>query len=472
MVVPAAVLAQAPISSGKAVRPIGVARLRAESWDWFPSAAPADGTYPLASGFVRLGVAVAQPRWDVVLEGEAPFLIGVPSNAVGPAPQGQLGFGGATWAANDDTRVTAFLKQGYLRYHGAAAKPWSVRAGRFEFGDGREAPAPDPAIASLRQARVADRLIGNFAFSPVGRSFDGAELGLPVGGAHGAVALLRPTAGVFNLEGMPELPVDVAYASLTAGVGLAPGVHRDEVRLFGMYYADRRDVPKADNRPGAIRAADHERIRVTTIGGHYLAVAPVGRGRADFVAWGAWQRGDWGRLNHAASAVALEAGYRPGNAPTTPWFRLGVFRGSGDHDPGDGTHGSFFQVLPTPRIYARFPFYNMMNLTEAFLSARLEPHKALTLQGEFHLLRLSAREDLWYAGGGAFDEETFGFGGRPSGGERELARLLDLSVDYRFSPHSSATLYLAHAFGRAVVETSYPDGGSATYAYLELQQRF
>jgi hypothetical protein len=30
-------------------------------------------------------------------------------------------------------------------------------------------------------------------------------------------------------------------------------------------------------------------------------------------------------------------------------------------NPNDKTHGSFFQILPTPRPYARFPFYNMMN---------------------------------------------------------------------------------------------------------------
>ena len=62
---------------------------------------------------------------------------------------------------------------------------------------------------------------------------------------------------------------------------------------------------------------------------------------------------------------------------------------------------------------------------------------------------LTERTDLWYAGGGAFDDQVFGFQGRPSGGERELASLLDLSVDRAFGPRT-ATLYLGNVDGGAV----------------------
>jgi len=32
-----------------------------------------------------------------------------------------------------------------------------------------------------------------------------------------------------------------------------------------------------------------------------------------------------------------------------------------ENKPSDDQHNTFFQVLPTPRVYARFPFYNLMN---------------------------------------------------------------------------------------------------------------
>jgi hypothetical protein len=85
-------------------------------------------------------------------------------------------------------------------------------------------------------------------------------------------------------------------------------------------------------------------------------------GQLDALAWVALQTGSWGNLNQRAGAFAAEAGWQPRIlAWLKPWFRAGYDYGSGDKNAGDSTHGTFFQVLPTPRIYARFPFFNMMN---------------------------------------------------------------------------------------------------------------
>jgi len=44
-----------------------------------------------------------------------------------------------------------------------------------------------------------------------------------------------------------------------------------------------------------------------------------------------------------------EAGWQaPAKTLWKPWFRAGVAYGSGDNDPKDGKHGTFFQILPTP----------------------------------------------------------------------------------------------------------------------------
>jgi hypothetical protein len=95
-----------------------------------------------------------------------------------------------------------------------------------------------------------------------------------------------------------------------------------------------------------------------------------------------------------------------------------------------------------------------------------------TVRADYHRLALSRRQDLWYQGGGAFQNgPAFGYVGRPSGGETGLANLFDLSVDYVISPKSSVTFYAAHAAGRGVIERIYPGGKDASLFYLELNQK-
>jgi len=96
---------------------------------------------------------------------------------------------------------------------------------------------------------------------------------------------------------------------------------------------------------------------------------------------------------------------------------------SGDGNPNDGVHGTFFQILPTPRVYARFPFFNMTNNRDTFGELVLRPAKALTIRSDVHSLALANRDDLWYSGGGMFQPWTLGYTGRPSNGQSGLATL-------------------------------------------------
>jgi hypothetical protein len=189
-----------------------------------------------------------------------------------------------------------------------------------------------------------------------------------------------------------------------------------------------------DNRPAPARLADRERIRLTTLGAHLLHVVPTAAGPLDLLAWGTVQTGTWGALDHRASAAALEAGWQPAGVPWRPWLRALWYRGSGDRDAADGRHGTFFQVLPTPRVHARFPMHNLMNLEQAGASLVLRPHARLTFRSDAQALRLAVPADLWYAGGGAFERGSFGYAGRPRrrrGGR--LASLADLSADARLT---------------------------------------
>jgi hypothetical protein len=191
------------------------------------------------------------------------------------------------------------------------------------------------------------------------------------------------------------------------------------------------------------------------------------------LAWGAVQTGRWGNQQQRAYALDFEAGFQPNILPKLkPWLRGGFTDGSGDKNPNDNTHGTFFQVLPTPRPYARFPFFNMMNTQDGFGALILRPHPKITTSTEFHALRLSNANDLWYSGGGAYQPWSFGYTGRSTSGRRSLANLYDTSVEYRTTPKLTLTAYLGYAQGLAAMEQIYPQGKNAQFGYLEFLYRF
>ena len=214
-------------------------------------------------------------------------------------------------------------------------------------------------------------------------------------------------------------------------------------------------------------------IKVGTFGGHSLHAFTTKAGTVDFLVWGAAQIGKWGVQDHQAYAIDLEAGIQPTFFPKLkPWFRGGFYRGSGDNSANDNTHGTFFQVLPTPRPFAKVPFFNMMNNQEVFGTLTLRPHSKVTIISEFHALRLAAKNDLWYLGGGAFQPWSFGYVGRATNGARSLANLYDTGVEVRVNPRFTLAPYFGFVQGRAVMSTIYPTGTNAMLGYMDVNYRF
>jgi Alginate export len=454
------------------VRLSGSLRGRAEDWAWF-EAPPYTDYYTFGALTLRLALSQQTDHLDWMVEGEFPSLINLPEHAIAPAPQGQLGLGAAYFVANHQQVASAVPKQAYVRFKFSLGdQPSSLRLGRFEFSDGSETTPKNPILAVLKRERISQRLIGPFGFSHVMRSFDGLQFVRQSGGNNFTFFAARPTEGVFQLRATNELDVDLYYAAWTREFALHSSSH--ESRLFAIYYHDGRRVAKVDNRPAALIAADHDKIRIATLGGNWISAIPAGSGNVDLLFWGAGQVGDWGNLSHRAGAIAAEGGYQF-SAKWQPWLRAGYLWSSGDGNPSDSTHTTFFEILPTPRIYARFPFFNLMNLEDTSLEFRLKPHPRLSLRSDVRYLRLSNSHDLWYSGGGAFQENTFGYAGRPSGGHSGLGTLLDLSADVAVTRSTTLTLYLAGVRGGSVESFIYPQGSShpgAHFFYLEFLQNF
>ncbi|MFN8007502.1 MAG: alginate export family protein [Terriglobia bacterium] len=451
----------------------GSFRTRFEDWRWFKGDR-ADNTYAFSGNILRLALSQSRVPFDWQLEFALPFLLGLPENAISPGIQGQLGMGATYYVANDFNRNSAmvFVKQAYLVFKKLGGNPASsLLIGRYEFMDGSEITPKNDTLATLKRDRINQRLIGNFGWSHVGRSFDGLHYIYNKPSGNLTLIAAFPTRGVFQTDGWGVTETAFSYGAYTKPWGA--GKHSAETRILGIYYDDWRQILKTDSRPLPLRREDLAPIRIGSFGGHQLNAIETKVGTVDLLFWGVGQMGRWGQLDHRAYAVAIEGGVQPKFWwKLKPWIRGGFFDGSGDGNPNDSTHNTFFQILPTPRPFARFPFFNLMNSRDYMGILMLRPHKQVTLSSEFHALRLSNARDLWYLGGGVYQPWTFGYVGRAAGGAQSLADLYDLSVDYRISPHITLTGYYGYAQGRAVTSTIYPQGKNASLGYLELNYRF
>jgi hypothetical protein len=440
-------------------------RVRVEDWHWFnplPTRTGQQLEYLFVSNLLKVAASHKGKDVDSFIEVSVPWFFGIPEDAVAPAPKGQLGFGGTYRFTNGRQDGTVFINQAFSTFK--FNKETALKLGRFEFIEGQEVLDPDPTMTFLKKERIAHRLIGNFGFSNMQRSFDGAVVTHDDGKLNFTGMAGRPRVGVFDFDGMESISeIDVVYGALT---------YRDtkehlDARLFGIYYDDSRNLPKVDNRSTAMRNVDFEDIQLATIGGHFVKKF----NQVDVLFWGCTQFGDWGPQDHSAESYDAEIGYQPGGE-WQPWIRVGTTHASGDSNALDGRHETFFQILPTPRIYARFPFFADMNLNDHFVSFMLKPTKTFSIRTEYHDLHLAEANDFWYSGGGAFNRGVFGFVGRPSGGSTDLSDLVDLALDKKINATTTGTFYYAKAFGGQVMKNIYPSGSDATYIYVEVNHRF
>jgi hypothetical protein len=444
-------------------------RARNDNWQWF-AAPPYSDSYSYLQSLLRISVAQRVNHWDWQAELAQTWVGGVPNDSVSPvSAQGQLGIGGTYYAANANNTepVAAFFKQGFIRYSGEGDK--NIRLGRFEFFEGVETHPKDSTVLWLQNNRVQQRLIGNFGFSDALRSFDGIDAHYGSGSWDITAMAGRADQGVFNMNGNPELNVDTQYLAFTRSAANGHIL----ARAFAIGYHDgRTGIAKTDNRPLAVRQADHKNIRLGTYGGDVIATAPAGPGTFDFVFWGALQDGNWGALTQSAGAAALEGGYRFTKVPTSPWFRGGWWRATGDNNNADDKNNTFFQVLPTPRVYARLPFYNAMNSTDEFVQVVDKPYKSWDLRSDLHWLDLTSGKDLWYLGGGAFDNKVFGMTGRPANGHTSFASVADISSDWQATKNIAFNAYYGYGWGKSVPGAIYPTDKTIQLGYVEFIYRW
>lgn len=467
MLDPVVARAQAGPAASQAPTPATTAFVRnwtrAEAWHFFePPPGGGDHTYADIANRLQIGLRRAGRKYEWVGALQYVQFGGLPTRAVGPGP---LGVGAAYFDHSGDRNS----HQIYLRYLNLTIKDLApglrLQAGRIGYTSGAEAASGNPKIETVKRQRVDSRLIGDFEWALYQRAYDGVRADWARPSWHATAAALRPTQGGFEERAGIEIDRISLFA---ASATLRPGrpIRHTDAQIFAYRYNDDRNVRARPDNTG--RVAPRVDVRVYSVGATLVGAYPRDGGEADAMIWVVGQGGTWYAQRHRAFALAAEAGYQWTGAAGRPWLRAGGVRASGDADPADGRHGTFFQMMPTVRRYSQSATYSLMNLNDVFVQASVRPTRALSLRVDAHRLALAEAADRWYFGSGATQKagSNFGYGTRPSHGARALGTVVEASADYTMTRYWSVNGYVGFIKGGTVVRRSFA-GDRLTFAYVE-----
>jgi hypothetical protein len=447
---------------------------RVESWRFFdPPPTGGDPDYTFVANRARIGMTADWRRIEVGAAVQYVQFGGLPTTASGPGP---LGTGALYY---DHSRRTdsrgVYLRTLFVRVR--LPRAVTVQAGRFAYTSGAESASGRPTIETVKRARLDGRLIGEFEWSLYQRSFDGVRGDVDRKDWHLTAAWFGPTQGGFEDDAGARIRgINVATTTLTlrpyagrvppsGAAGPSVSVPATDLSVFAFRYRDVRPVSARPDNTGL--SANHVDLRIATFGASAVGSAPAGRGEVDWLAWFAGQTGSWYAERHRAWSLALEGGYR-WEARWRPWVRGGHLHASGDGDPRDGRHGTFFPMLPTVRKYAMTASYAPMNIEDTFVELITRPTARVTARVDARRLRLARATDLWYAGSGASQQRgsSFGYAGRPSGGATDLGTVIEGAGDVALGRHWSVNAFIGSIDGGRVVRARF-SGERLWFGYVE-----
>ena len=437
---------------------------RVEMWRFFePPNGGGNNDYAFVANRLFGSVQRTAPAYDLTAALQYVQFGGLPSDAVGPGP---LGTGAVYYAhaGRSDSR------QVYLRYANVRFKRLvprtTIQVGRMPYASGGEAASENSKIEAVRSQRAAARVIGEFGWSIYQRAYDGVRVDSASRRWAATGFAFHPTQGGFEDAAglmMPRVTVFGAAVTVNA-VGETPSI---QYQGFAYRYRDTRAVTQRPDNTG--RSAVAANVGINTFGVAIVAAPPSRDGRQwDGLVWTAVQTGSWYEQTQRAASIALEAGHQWTRTRWQPWLRGGYLYASGDGEPSDNRHGTFFAMLPTVRQYAQSALYSQMNNTDLFAQLLTRPRANMNVRLDWHRVGLATSSDGWYYGSGATQEHgtIFGFATRPSFGATHLGTIGEGSVDYAIAPHWSVNGYLAVARAGGVVTPAFA-GHTLRFAYLE-----
>ena len=441
---------------------------RFEAWRYFeppppsPTFTPGDPTTAHVGNRLLAGVRVRRAWGEATVAAQYVQFGGLPADAIGP---GALGTGALYFDhSNDRSSDQVYVKTANIALRRIAGA-LDVQIGRMPYASGAERASGVAKIEAVKRQRIDSRLVGEFEWSLYQRAFDGVRVDWAAKQFQVTGTAFQPTQGGFeDAAGVSMSRVRVFSGVLTTAPGAM--VPSSELQIFAHRYDDTRPVtarPDLSGRP--VTAAD---LGINTVGAHLVSARRVGPGELDAMIWTAGQWGSWYEQRHRGFGVSAEAGYQWADARWAPWLRGGATWLSGDANPADESHGTFFPMLPTVRRYSQSTLYSLANLRDIMAQLMLRPRGNVNVRVDAHLMALAARNDGWYAGSGATQESgrIFGYTLRRSGGESRLMEMVEGSVEWRIEPRWSVNSYVGVASVGPVVRTSFVSG-PAVFFYFE-----
>jgi len=448
-------------------------QFRVETWSAFDTGVSGmESDYGFASSKMRIGFGYDTTYIDTYAQLHWTQFFGLPSDAT-------YGTGGLYYGANNGSnKGYAGISQAWLRARMPWVKGLSARFGRMKLNGGLEANTlpQNKTLRWLRQKRISQRMLGAFEWSRVGRSFDGFDAAYDTDTWNITTTFSHPRPGGFYLNimdtsdnGYSTDDIDIVTVTVTMKDRMVAGL---DAQAFYYYYNDHRGLKNQ-------KIADE--AEVSTFGANLLYNTPkVGPGAFDFLFWGVFQGGVWTpptgpREDQQGYALAFEGGYKFHDVMWQPWLRMGYFYGSGDSDPTDNDHDTFFQMIPTLRIYAMTPFYNLMNTKYFFGEIMFKPWEKLLVRTDVTKLNLTNSNDGWYQGSGMTQADSFGYvakTGHIGTGHDSIGTMWDISLFFkdlcRYQGASlGLNLYYSHVFGNNVVEDNFADKSDMDFFYVE-----
>jgi hypothetical protein len=276
----------------------------------------------------------------------------------------------------------------------------------------------DKALNWVKKIRLSERLIGTFDWPNVGRRYHAAMGFYKTEWFRvDAFAAKLLAGGLEYHQAFRELKdVNIFGGTLSLDDDLL--IDHTEIRIYGIFYRDDRDVAKT---------VTGGTLDIPAVGASWAGAYPgIGPGTLDTLLWGCYQWGDWGASSHSAYALVAEVGYKFTEVRLQPWFRLGVAHASGDDDPEEGKHKSFFGMAPTNhKWYGYMDTTALSNLINFYQQAILKPAEKVELMVDGHLFWLHDTSDSWYAGSGPTRNDVFGYVGGYNVSTGSTARLTD-----------------------------------------------
>ncbi|HET6202750.1 MAG TPA: alginate export family protein [Planctomycetota bacterium] len=460
-----AALSEDPLATGlreltEKLKFSGEVRYRWEGWRFFEdSGAPPTANkrdYSFGAFRTVLGATYAERPFTIYGAAQDVHMWSLPERATGGPGQTYFASSGST---EDPDALTLF----HLWVEGKEGD-FRLRAGRQGIVEGGTiAYASAPKLARMRSAFLTERLVGTFSWSNGQRTYDGASLALENEAWFAQAYYAGVNAGAFDIDDNTRSLHH--FSTLGGDLVAKPGTILEgaELRGFAVYAKDHR---------GIVDATFGDPIDILTFGASAIAVYPLGSGEVDFLLWIAGQGGDLGALDHRAFAHILEAGCQWKEAPLEPWLRLGWARASGDSDPTDGDSRGFYNVLPTNHKYYGFAdILAFSNLSDLYAELFLAMAKSLELRTDYHFFSVVTNDSPAVAGSGAFNDSSLGYTFRPTGGNTDIGRELDLLLTWRATKSFDLALGWSHFAGGGVIRNRFSNE-DANFLYGQATLRF